>query len=105
MKAYLKPTAKLYMVGSSASTSRSSKNKNEKQDYPPCTVTGVAPGRQPELQNRYESRRVATYKAPLGLLISNIYIIVMYDTVPYIQDLSSSSLSIKMSWISSNVKL
>ena len=56
MKAYLKPTTKLYRVGSSASTS---KNKNEQtKDYPPYTVTGVAPGRQPELQNRYGSRRV-----------------------------------------------
>jgi len=30
----------------------------KKKKYPPCTVTGVAPGRQPDLQNRYESRRV-----------------------------------------------
>ena len=59
MKAYLKPITKLYRVGSSASTSRSSKNKNEKtKDYPFCRETGVAPGRQPDLQNRYDSGRV-----------------------------------------------
>ena len=67
MKAYLKPTTKLYRVGSSASTSRSSKNKNEKiKDYPPCRVTGVAPACQPELQNRYNSRRVPI-EPPWGL--------------------------------------
>ena len=36
------------------------------KDYPSCTVTGVAPGRQPDLINRYDSGRVPI-EPPWGL--------------------------------------
>ena len=72
MKAiYQNPTTKLYRVGNSASTSRGSKKKHE-TIHPVATVTGVAPGSQPDLQNRYESRRVPI-EPPWGNRYDNLF--------------------------------